>query len=376
MTRRASTSPCRSRHPQNGGTTTVFLRKRFGTTSIKTVRASPWCAKTQQVQSGVANLSDWVPLLALDNPSYCAGTQKSLGTGNNSAKTFTGSVILQSNNPVAVPPGSIRVVAGLAYVTDNGSGVLGGPGGSGTINYQNGSISVTFNQAPANGVQILVEETMQAAITQMMQNSDNARTDMFMHRYGISTLAKFANSIGMSETLIRGYIDCPGQPNILTVQDAAHIYEGLATARLLPAANVQSLFSMMAGKNYDFSAIWASLQKIIQQEAAALALSPQKIASFTSAVQLSQKSGGYSWSGGNTAIDGNAVYSSGGNCGWIKIPSCNGQTQTSTQYVCAYLGELTVQNPTTWNAMGAGPRSSARQSGQHWRPGPPAGSRS
>jgi Beta-lactamase enzyme family len=225
-------------------------------------------------------------------------------------------VILQSNNPAAALPGSIRVVTGLAYVTDNGSGVLGGPGGSGTINYQNGSISVTFNQAPANGVQILVEETMQAAITQMMQNSDNARTDMFMHRYGISTLAKFANSIGMSETLIRGYIDCPGQPNILTVQDAAHIYEGLATA----ATNVQSLFSMMAGKNYDFSGIWASLQKIIQQEAAALALSPQKIASFTSAVQLSQKSGGYSWSGGNTAIDENTVYSSGGNCGWIKIP--------------------------------------------------------
>jgi len=103
----------------------------------------------------------------------------------------------------------------------------------------------------------------------------------------------------------------------------------------------------MAGKNYDFSAIWASLQKIIQQEAAALALSPQKIASFTGAVQLSQKSGGYSWSGGNTAIDGNTVYRSGGNCGWIKIPSCNGQTQTSTQYVCAYLGESTVQNPTT-----------------------------
>jgi hypothetical protein len=308
----------------------------------------------QQVQKGAAKLSDWVPLFAQNNPGYCAGTQMSLGAGNNSTTTFAGSVILQSNNPTAVSPGSIRITAGSQVVTDNGAGVLAGPGGSGTINYQSGAVSVTFNQAPANGVQVLVDETMQAAITQMMQNSDNARADMFMRRYGLATLSAFAKSIGMTGTTIGGYVDCSGGFNLMTAHDAGHVYEGLGNTTLLSSANVQTLFSMMAGKNDDFSGIWAALQTVIGQEAAALGLPAAKIVSFKNGIQLSQKSGGYSWPGGNTSIDGNTVYSSGGNCGWIEIPSCNGQTRVSTQYVFAYLGESTVQNPTTWNAMGAG----------------------
>jgi beta-lactamase class A len=305
----------------------------------------------QQVQNGTAHLTDWVPLLALDGPSYCAGKQMSLGTGNNSTTTFTGSVILQSNNSAAILPGSIRVTAGSATVTDNGSGALVGPAGSGTINYPTGSISVVFTHAPANGVRVLVDETMQAAITQMMQNSDDARTDMFMHRYGISTLSNFAHSIGMANTNVNGYINCSGAPpNIMTAEDAAHLYEGLANATLLSAANVQILFSMMAGKNYDFSGIWKALQTIIQQEASARSLSSQQVASFENAAQLSQKSGGYGLAG-DTSIDGNTVYGTGGNCGWIEIPSCNGQTPSSTQYVFGWLAESTAQGPSTWSAM-------------------------
>jgi hypothetical protein len=308
----------------------------------------------RQVQSGAAHLSDWVPLLAQDNPSYCAGTQLSLGTGDGSTKTFTGSVINQSNNTTAIAPGSIRIVAGNEIVTDNGLGAFTGAGGAGTINYQNGSVSVTFDQAPAASVPVLVDETMKAAITQMMQNSDNARTDMFMRRYGLSTLSNFAHSIGMTSTTVAGYVDCPCPPNLLTCQDAAHIYEQIGNGTLLTQANLQTLFSMMAGKNYDFSGIWASLQTIVNQEASAFGLSAQKIASFENALQLSQKSGGYSWPGGNTSIDGNVVYSSGGNCGWIEIPSCIGQTKTTTQYVFAFLDEATVLKETTWKGMGAG----------------------
>jgi beta-lactamase class A len=215
-------------------------------------------------------------------------------------------------------------------------------------------VSVAFNQAPANGVPVLVSETMRAAITQMMQNSDNARADMFMRRFGLATLTSFVRSIGMSNTSLNGYIDCAGQPfNFLTAQDAAHIYEGLTNGTLLTSANVQTLFSMMAGKNYDFSGIWASLQAIINQEAAAKGLSAVQIASFNSAIQLSQKSGGYTLAG-TTRIDGNTVYSTGGNCGWIQIPSCDGQRTVSTQYVFAYLGESTVPNATTSNPMANG----------------------
>ena len=308
----------------------------------------------QQVQKGTATLSEWVPLFFQDNPSYCAGKQMSLGSGNGSQQTFTGSLILPANNATAILPGSIQIAAGSETMTDNGSGAFTGPGGSGTINYQNGAVSVTFHQAPASGVEVLVSETMQAAITQMMQNSDNARADMFMRRFGLAALTTFAHSIGMSNTSLNGYIDCSGGFNLLTAQDAAHIYEGLTNGTLLTNANVQKLFTMMAGKNYDFSGIWGSLQKIISQEAVVPGLSAAQIASFENAIQLSQKSGGYSWPGGNTAIDGNTLYSSGGNCGWIQIPSCNGKQIVSTQYVFGYLNEFTVQNSTTWNAMGAG----------------------
>jgi hypothetical protein len=308
----------------------------------------------QQVQNGTAKLSDFVPLFNQNNADYCAGTQLSLGTGDDAMETFTGSLILQSNNSAAILPGSIEVTAGSQVLTDTGGGVLVGSGGSGTINYTNGNISVTFNIAPATGVPVLVFETMQAAITQMMENSDNARADMFMRRYGIATLSSFAQSVGMTNTSVNGYIDCGGQPNLTTAQDMAQLYEGLADNSLLSAANVQTLFAMMAGKNYDYSGIWGSLQTIITQEAGTFALSAQQISSFENAVQLSQKSGGYNWPGPNTGIDGNPVYSTGGNCGWIAIPSCNGTSQVLTQYVFAMLGENTVNDATTYSAMGGG----------------------
>lgn len=76
-----------------------------------------------------------------------AVTGESFGTGDGSTKTFSGTL---ANTPVV--PGSVTVneTGGEETFTDNGDGTLtGDQGGSGTINYKSGDISVTFNAAPA-----------------------------------------------------------------------------------------------------------------------------------------------------------------------------------------------------------------------------------
>jgi beta-lactamase family protein len=310
----------------------------------------------QQVQGGRATLNDRVPLLLGDEPSYCAFKQVSIGTGNGSQTVFTGT-LPTGNGPLY--PNSLFVVAGGVTGNDNGSGAITGHGVSGAINYGSGAISVTYNEPPANGTQLLIYEKLSAAIQGMMQNSDDARTDMLMQRYGLPTLTTFAHSIAMPNTQLNQYVNCsgPGSANYLTLDDGDHLYDGLATGALLTPANVQALFAMMAGKNYDFSGIWGSLKSIISQEAPA-GLSSGQVSAFETAVQLSQKSGGYSWPGGNTSIDGFTVYSSGGNVGWVQIPFCNGSSQTSRQYVFGFLGESTdatqASQGGSWNAMGAG----------------------
>jgi hypothetical protein len=309
-----------------------------------------------QVQDGLATLNQSVPLLSAS--AYCNNTQVSLGSGTGTQNTFAGT-LPTSNGPLY--PNSLFVVAGAVTATDNGTGLLTGSGVSGTINYTTGAVTLTYTSAPAAGTQILVFEKYSAAVKGMMQNSDNARTDMFMHRFGLATLTSFAHSVGMPNTQLNQYVDCgaPGGPNYMTLDDGTHLYETLAQGTLLTPANVQTLFQLMAGKNYDFSGIWNNLETIIAEVAPANLSAPQ-IAAFENGIQLSQKSGGYSWPGGNTAVDGFDVFASVGNVGWVQIPSCNGAAQTSTQYVYGFLAESTnaTQADNTydvmWEAMAAG----------------------
>jgi hypothetical protein len=69
-----------------------------------------------------------------------------IGTGNGTTKDFNGRL---NNYPVV--PGSITIsVAGTPVCSDNGQGSFSG-GCSGSISYESGLFSITFNTAPANG---------------------------------------------------------------------------------------------------------------------------------------------------------------------------------------------------------------------------------
>jgi len=85
---------------------------------------------------------------------------ETIGTGNGSATTFSGTA---ARKPII--PGSIRIkytIGGTTYsghtaATDDGSGSISGEHVSGTINYETGAYSLTFDTAPDNGTSIEFE---------------------------------------------------------------------------------------------------------------------------------------------------------------------------------------------------------------------------
>lgn len=84
---------------------------------------------------------------------YQAVADEVLGTGDGGTATFSGTL-----TNLKVEPGTVVVTDGVEIFTDNGFGVLvGDAGGSGTINYDTGAISVTFNANVGNGTDVEVD---------------------------------------------------------------------------------------------------------------------------------------------------------------------------------------------------------------------------
>jgi hypothetical protein len=80
--------------------------------------------------------------------SLVAVDDEVIGSGDDTEVTFSGTLV---NYPICV--GSLSITDGTETFTDNGDGTLtGSAGGTGTINYTTGAYSVTFNAAPATGV--------------------------------------------------------------------------------------------------------------------------------------------------------------------------------------------------------------------------------
>jgi len=90
----------------------------------------------------------FLPAADIGNARYTDVTGESIGTGNGVTTTFTDTL-----NAITGTRDCFAVSAtdGTETFTDNGSGILtGSAGGTGTINYATGAISVTFAVAPAN----------------------------------------------------------------------------------------------------------------------------------------------------------------------------------------------------------------------------------
>lgn len=86
-------------------------------------------------------------------PPQLAVNDEVIGTGDGATTTFSATLKYRP-----VKAGSVTVTDGVETFTDNGDGTLtGDQGGSGTVNYDTGEISVTFANAPASGAQILAD---------------------------------------------------------------------------------------------------------------------------------------------------------------------------------------------------------------------------
>jgi len=85
---------------------------------------------------------------------YTSVSGEVIGTGDGSTKTFSNTLAFKAAGAKRTCFG-IEVTDGVETFTDNKDGTLtGNKGGTGTINYMTGEISVTFNTAPNNGQDI------------------------------------------------------------------------------------------------------------------------------------------------------------------------------------------------------------------------------
>jgi hypothetical protein len=181
-------------------------------------------------------------------------------------------------------------------------------------------------------------ETLATSITQMMENSDNARTDALMSYFGVANISGFAQSLGLTGTAVNGYVDC-GPQNHTTLDDETHTYALLINGSILTPPHVQRLFSMMAGKNYDFSHMYAGIKTLVNQYATTYGLSAAQVTSYESGILLSQKSGEYTWLGGVTGPNGDVEYRTDGNDGFVQLPLCVGTAKSSKAYLFGWFYE-------------------------------------
>lgn len=85
--------------------------------------------------------------------AYAETADEVLAAGDGTAKTYTGTL---ANAPAE--PGTVAVADDTETFSDDGLGVLtGSEGGTGTVNYTTGAVSVTFDAAVTNAEDILVD---------------------------------------------------------------------------------------------------------------------------------------------------------------------------------------------------------------------------
>ena len=123
------------------GPTGVIFYKRYLTEQAKgKIAAGTELTRSDQADRGAAEQGIAGDLVV----------DEKIGAGNGTNTNFNGTLAW-----TPVVPTTVTVTDGTQIVTDDGNGGLTGDG-NGTINYETGSIAVTFNSAPASGVDVTV----------------------------------------------------------------------------------------------------------------------------------------------------------------------------------------------------------------------------
>jgi hypothetical protein len=154
----------------------------------------------------------------------------------------------------------------------------------------------------------------------MMENSDNARTQAIRAYFGEASINATAALLGMTNTELRHRIGCGGDavanPNDITLYDLGLLHEQVANG-FLGALRAEFYEHMLN------SLIWAGITTVIDEEAAQLGMTAAAVTSFKAQMQLARKSGSYTLNGDE--------YRSG--FGWVEVPFLAGGVLAPREYV-------------------------------------------
>lgn len=183
-------------------------------------------------------------------------------------------------------------------------------------------------------------EPLGTALREMMWHSDNARTREVTDRFGDSAINNYALSIGMKNSGFHEIVGCVGTtPDMLTLDDAADLYTGVANQDFLNAKNRGIFYSNMAGRaqyeseGYDWTAVWdQDIPNIINEVAPAGTTTAQKQA-YLNAMNVAYKAGNYvicttSACSGVVPVNEDVSIS-----GWFQLPICTASGATYAEYV-------------------------------------------
>jgi len=196
-------------------------------------------------------------------------------------------------------------------------------------------------------------EPLGTAIQQMMEVSDNNRTEELMRYFGVGRLNALAASLGMRHTMFRtspeapgfnvigclayGYNPLPGSVdgNTMSLEDAARLW---AAVTRLPAPYADAFYELSAGRDmfnsqgYDFTGVWPVMETIAREEAPP-GLSPTQVGHFIDHMTVSVKGGSYDVVDCAPSCEQATWWVFAGNA---EIPSCRGATMMLTQYTWGY----------------------------------------
>ncbi len=164
-----------------------------------------------------------------------------------------------------------------------------------------------------------VSEDLTVVLRDMMENSDNNRTQAVTAFFGENNINATATALGMGSTSLNHRIGCAGpainDPNRITLRDLGRLHTEVANG-YLGSWRDEFYEHMLNGTS------WGGIGTVIDQEAAQVGVSPAALTSFKALVELARKGGSYTLNG--------SEYRSG--FGWIRIPFLVGNQLSPREY--------------------------------------------
>jgi hypothetical protein len=230
------------------------------------------------------------------------------GTYGFMLKQVGGPVITDLNQNFAFEPASMLKILHATYAIDRCASNLDSLNNLIFIGDRTNN-----NECPDNVQSNPGNETLSAAIRDMMQQSDNNRTWEIEKRYGTTNLNNYADiTLSLTDTQINHRLGCLcGNPfNSFSCVDATSLYEQIADGSLFAQNWQDTLYNLMLDLDEQGYGTYPTLNNVINQEAALTDLTTSEINDFRAAMRFANKGGGYSCSGTYYRTDG----------GWASVP--------------------------------------------------------